>query len=291
MSGWKKSKRALMVEPIAGLANRMRVLASAIAVHKEFGAERVECLWFENRDLGAPFERLFEPMEQVRTVSRPKRITAGLNPRYTAAVRNFFRGVDLALYNDTFVRKINPLGLSVEALMRDSRRVYIQSCYAFVDRQRLGRALRLFRPTRELRAQIERYRIEFQENRMRQEGGGRIVGLHVRRTDHAHAIAHSPLAGFVEAMRREVGRYGTGVRFFLSTDDLEAERQLRLIFPDRITVHPKVYDRHCVRGVQDALVDLYTLAGTDKIYGSYGSSFSEIAALIGEIPLEIAVSS
>ena len=37
----------------------------------------------------------------------------------------------------------------------------------------------------------------------------------------------------------------------------------------------------------DGITDMYTLACTTKIYGSFQSSFSEIASQIGNIPLEI----
>jgi hypothetical protein len=40
-------------------------------------------------------------------------------------------------------------------------------------------------------------------------------------------------------------------------------------------------------GVQDALIDLYCLAKTQKILGSFHSSFSEEAALPGGINPEV----
>ena len=36
-----------------------------------------------------------------------------------------------------------------------------------------------------------------------------------------------------------------------------------------------------------AMVDLYCLAKCSKIYGSHGSSFSDVAARIGNIPLKV----
>lgn len=40
-------------------------------------------------------------------------------------------------------------------------------------------------------------------------------------------------------------------------------------------------------GIADAVVDLFILSRTQRLYGSYWSSFSEVAAQIGNIPLEI----
>ncbi|MDR2121881.1 MAG: hypothetical protein LBP34_02035 [Flavobacteriaceae bacterium] len=40
----------------------------------------------------------------------------------------------------------------------------------------------------------------------------------------------------------------------------------------------KVLDRNLKQGIQDAVVDMFCLANTQKIYGFYWSSYSEIAA-------------
>lgn len=40
-------------------------------------------------------------------------------------------------------------------------------------------------------------------------------------------------------------------------------------------------------GNKEGITDMYTLARTQKIYGSFQSSFSDMAAQIGGVPLEI----
>ena len=39
--------------------------------------------------------------------------------------------------------------------------------------------------------------------------------------------------------------------------------------------------------IREGVADMYTLARTQKIYGSFQSSFSNIAAQLGRVPLEI----
>jgi len=57
-------------------------------------------------------------------------------------------------------------------------------------------------------------------------------------------------------------------------------------FGDRIIVLPDVdTSRNSVRGMQDALVELYVLSRTNKIFGSHQSSYSETAAQIGNYSL------
>jgi len=75
--------------------------------------------------------------------------------------------------------------------------------------------------------------------------------------------------------------------FYLATDDKEVEIILMELFPNKILTYEKEFSKTNVQGIQDAMVDLYSLSATYKIYGSYFSSFSDIAARIGNIPLEI----
>ena len=50
---------------------------------------------------------------------------------------------------------------------------------------------------------------------------------------------------------------------------------------------PKKHERTILERSIDSVVDLYSLAATKKIYGSYLSSYSEVAAQIGQVPLEV----
>ena len=90
-------------------------------------------------------------------------------------------------------------------------------------------------------------------------------------------------------MRRidaELSQY-PDTHFYLSTDDPETEEQLQSIYGDKILLFPKEFSRNLPQGIKDAVVDLFCLARTRKIIGSYNSSFSNIAARIGQIDLQI----
>ena len=78
-----------------------------------------------------------------------------------------------------------------------------------------------------------------------------------------------------------------GTNFYLSSDDTDVKKTLTDTFGKTIITGNKPVDRQSVAGVQDAVTDLYCLAATTKILGSYYSSFSEIAAQINNIQLEV----
>lgn len=77
------------------------------------------------------------------------------------------------------------------------------------------------------------------------------------------------------------------VNFYLATDDKETQHQLLNRFRSKMIVYHKVLDRNLEKGVIDAVVDMYCLSNTKYIYGSYWSSFSDIASRVGNIELKV----
>lgn len=115
------------------------------------------------------------------------------------------------------------------------------------------------------------------------------VGVHIRRTDHADAIANSPLTLFVERMKAEAQKENTS--FYVTTDDASVLAEIGKHFPEErlIVYEDKVLDRDSTVGIQDAFVDMLCLSRCCKIIGSYRSTFSLIPSVMGGIPLEMVV--
>ena len=78
----------------------------------------------------------------------------------------------------------------------------------------------------------------------------------------------------------------TRQHFFVATDDGPTKSKLISIFGDRIHTRENVAVREADTGVQDAVIGLFLLASCSRLFGSYYSSFSEVAAQIGRIDLE-----
>jgi hypothetical protein len=114
------------------------------------------------------------------------------------------------------------------------------------------------------------------------------IGLHVRRTDLREATnSNKPL-------RKELDRIvekDPNVTFLLCADNPNSVMWLRRLYGDRIfwreqeMVSPKyLRSRHTSQA--DAAIDLFSLARTRELIGTYWSSFSSYAALMGGIPLK-----
>ena len=134
------------------------------------------------------------------------------------------------------------------------------------------------------------------------------IGLHIRRTDHQQSIDESPLELFFEAIDREIENYenvlstrksspptggdregpGAGhLTIYLATDDEATKTALFDRYGDRILTSPAEATRESTNGIREALVEMLALSRTKHIYGSAGSTFSPIAACLGNVPITI----
>lgn len=115
------------------------------------------------------------------------------------------------------------------------------------------------------------------------------IGVHIRRTDNKHAIEKSPLELFVQVMKKEL-EFVPETNFFVASDSEEVKAELTSIFGDKIILSSQEKgSRDTADGMVDAVVDLYSLAASRKILGSYWSSFSHTASHIADIE-EVTVS-
>ena len=113
-----------------------------------------------------------------------------------------------------------------------------------------------------------------------------MIGVHVRRGDNLMSHKYSPLDLFIKKMDENIG-VDPSTTFYVSTDSNEVYETLKQIFGDKVYTAATVRSRDTLKGIQSALLDFYCLSKCKKILGSYDSSFSEIAAKMGKIPLEV----
>jgi hypothetical protein len=137
---------------------------------------------------------------------------------------------------------------------------------------------RVFKPVAAIQKEIDNIVLQFKPS---------TIGVHIRSTDHTTAIKNSPFFLFENKIYEEL-RSDPEATFFLATDNEEYQNRLVQKFgSSKILLHKKEFRRAVTEGVTDAVVDLFCLSRTSKIYGSYYSSFSYVAARIGQIPIHI----
>ncbi len=259
----------------AGLCNRMREMASALALAKA-SDQRLTVYWFKNKYLNCAFGKLFEPIEGVEVLdvhaSRFRALFSADTLRHR--LRTAHGPMDLLLNNEK-VEEYWAAGVDLVSLVAKAKRCVIVSYYSLLETKPY---LPLFRPRQDILAEVEQTTLELEP--------GRLVGVHIRGTDNTESAEHSPLESFLARMQSETER-DPKVRFFLATDDPATERVVQTRFPGRVVVRHKVFARDKAKGVRDALVDLLILSKCRLILGSYWSSFTDMAADLGGTPVEI----
>lgn len=242
--------RRLIIEPVGGLANRLRALFSAEILAERLDA-RLDIAWdHEDPICACRVEALFEGLSGVPlSVCREPGVHS-------------LGSVSSGRYNW-------PPGERVPA-------VHIRTSETF----RLASM-----PLAEF---TEQWRARLRDLKPRPHVAERVlsiphdaIGLHIRRTDHWRATRYSPLRLFIDQIERHLAEEPAAC-FYLASDSAQVHALVRERFGDRVVCYPKRdYHRTTQEGIEDGLVDLLCLARTRRIYGCYMSSFSDMAADLG----------
>ena len=261
-------KRKMIFVPAGGLANRIRATLSAIALAEQTGIE-LKVTWFRDWALHAAFRDLFVPGRLPEGVHIVEASVMDLLVYDRPRQKNFrvpalFQKVMFrtCLYEHQ-IDALRTQGFDFEEWVKQEGNVYMASYlpfYAYPD----ALLHEVFRPVPQIEEVIGK-RISAPVPQIEEVIGKRIsafsdytVGVHIRRTDNVLSIEHSPLEAFFGCLDKEQAAH----------PGLESKA-----------------DRSTTEGIREGIADLWTLAHTRKIYGSFHSSFSELAAELGRIPL------
>lgn len=241
----------LTIEVLAGMANRLRALVSAICLAEDLD-RNLHVIWSANDPACmARFETLWDRSTLPRWVR-----------------------VDMGPLTEPGVMVLSPADMEDYKKRGDTRPIRSYGHFHQTDMPRWLTYLRKLQPCIQLTPSLN---TPFFSERCP------IVGVHIRRGDHMKARDQSPLSAFVEAMRREPET----TKFFLATDDAVERRALEAEFPGRLYCPATTLTRMTQKGMQDAVIDFIGLSRCHKILGSYDSSFSQLASLYGKRPLEV----
>lgn len=266
--------------PVGGLANRMRTIASAVHLSKETKS-RLNVFWFQDWALSAPFFCLFKPIDEQELnlkeassldslwIDRPRRKNLFLPRLYQSLA------FEDCIYEQSFYSRVQN-NFDFSGWINKKKNVYMASYSAF---QSYDSSLisHLFAPVDFLKNRIDDQCAQFSEY---------VVGVHIRRTDNIASIKQSPLGLFYNKLDTEVDIHSR-TTIYLATDSEEVKALIKQRYGKRVVCLKNPASRNSVEGIQEGIIDMYTLAMTHKIYGSWGSSFSEMAAQISGAPLEI----
>ncbi len=248
----------VIIQPSGGLCNRIRVINSAWELARR-RKDRLVVLWYLCPELNCSFEDLFLPVREpgikiinIRSLRDPRKLFYQLTSSQRFGNDDILASKTDGILHDDFYRSLK-------------KRVYIFTWEHFYPSHDYS----LYVPVPGLQKRIDAFTGNF---------APRCVGVHIRRTDNAVSMGKSTTEQFIAEMKKELTSHPES-RFFLATDDQAEEELLRREFPGKIISNEhRTIDRNSVEGMKDALLDLYCLAASDKLIGSYWSSFTDIAA-------------
>ena len=271
------SEPMIIIEPCAGLGNRLLGLGSAYAVAKKLDRKLV-VMWKREVGCNIRFQELFDLPFEVVEISEN-----GLKKEPVAQILGDRAKKKWRNSADRF--------LECDEVEKIKEREGYEGLFRLIEQTPVI-YLKAFGPICEVTAESYSFvkpskNIEEKGAYLFRELTGQCVGVHVRRTDHTEAIANSPLALFAERMKKEL-ETAADISFFVATDDKEVRRELKELLPDAKLIFPQseVIDRDSKEGIEEAFIEMLALSKCRKILGSYNSTFSLLPSYIGNIPLE-----
>lgn len=276
----------IFLKPRGGLCNRMRAIDAMITLCESANRD-LTILWYNFPELNCSFDQLFKPIEspkiKVRVISqkwllryywfrfRKNLLTdAYFHPIYVSS-KPLESGLSLLATDELFADKVN--GEVIE-IIKNRRNFIFETCFRLAP---IGeRPFERLKPTDEIASLLEYSNIPFDGT----------IGVHVRGTDHP-SKGRNTSDNVIRLLNDHLEHHPED-SFFISTDESQVKEDLIATFGGKAFFN-KVpsQDRNIPEAIKYALVDLLCLSRTKRIYGSFVSSFSYTAALIGEVDIEI----
>eukprot|EP00933_Yihiella_yeosuensis_P015193 TRINITY_DN13333_c0_g1_i1.p1 TRINITY_DN13333_c0_g1~~TRINITY_DN13333_c0_g1_i1.p1 ORF type:complete len:395 (+),score=38.65 TRINITY_DN13333_c0_g1_i1:97-1185(+) len=315
-AGTLAKQQWLIVQPVWGLCNRLRAVVAARMLAEHLGRELVVD-WQQQPGCNCPWDRLIRPVPGIRhlrdelaaedpdaaLVAGAELLDAwnevaiavsiggaeGSHPSLQA-----FEAFHRECYHGGLAYLIDPASDNWRRLRPVTSSDTLPSCFA-VDCLCV-RAFNPFYPPRDedrtsLATERARHLGELRpapaiSERIWKLPAG-VVSVHIRRTDHAKAIARSPDALFIAELDSCCAE-NADTRFFLATDDPQVEAALKQRYGQRVLTQKKrTLDRNSPEGIEDAFLDLLLLSQGSKVIGSFRSSFSAMASHYCMVPLHV----
>lgn len=269
----------IFLRPQGGLANRLRVISSAIWLSKSTN-QKLSVIWEINSDLNCDYNTLFSQNEEFNLIPFPEKfkfLHHTNNPIFTkrvkAYLRNRFLGIQYNLNEGDFLYRGFTEEIKIRRIAKKNKNLFICTTQAFGGWREYVNCINFHQ---DIVNRIIKDELKLSNN---------AIGLHIRRTDNLIAIENSPYNLFENIIER-LSKNSANQIFFLATDDENIKNHLCNSFSSVKTFRHQL-NRNSEEGMINAATDLLTLSKCQTIYGSFWSSYSELASLIGKCPLKI----
>lgn len=284
-------------EPAGGLCNRLWSLQSALALAKKYKRD-ITILWGKKPYLlDAYFTDLFEPIESkdfdikmiqssryvnyiLRKWILPIKCKNVVSGEYTGFLVSSYYHAHSGVMDDDIAMMQKNGSITIPPLFDGLVEIYkqhslISSCIPFYPNKD---GYDFLVPVKDIQEKVASL-IKEPKN---------TIGLHIRtyskkmEKDYT-SQENTDISSFIEIIQTTLEQE-SNIRFYLASDSQEVKNTLLNKFGDKIIYNDYRIARSSVNDMKAAVVDLFCLSKTKKIYGTRGSSFTYVAADIGRIP-------
>ena len=271
-----KSLKYIVCINRAGLGNRLKGLISAMRLSKITG-RKLLLYWENNQYCGCDFNDLFENKFKEITKKELNDIKKKNSIVYRDVLREDYDKYDyiiLDTWKFVFLPNEIPKGFNQTYSSKEGDNIdfEFERIPERIRKMLLGELLSL-RVLKEIK--------EFVESFNKRHDLGRYVGLHIRRGDNRFTVDGrekiSSDEKFIEIINKTPNE-----KFLLTTDGEDTKERFRKLFGERIIIYPeeKVL-RSDKESIKQGLISMLLLSKTKHIFGSYLSTFAELAWWFG----------
>lgn len=265
--------------PAGGLANRIYAIASAIGFCRDNNI-RLKIIWAKDWGMGTTFHQILSlnpEIKNVEIINAKWYHWLHLNPRKGNL---WLPALYQRLFFDVQINELKAIPAHdnlIKRFLQAKTAIHLISFSLFYEWEGM---FDILKPLDIIQNQINKQTSIFANQR--------VIGIHIRRSDHRKSIEESSTDLFIDKINQEIEN-DSSTKFYLATDSEEEKQNLKKLFGSKIMFSLQKAKRGSESGIIHALIELFTLANTKKIYGSSGSTYSMLAAEIGNIPLEIVI--
>ena len=265
----------------AGLANRIRAIDSALNLSRLLQAS-LHVEWTPDDGLFAEYEDLFLPTSRFhvskRGASRRNRLSS-LSRQLSLMCGRSFVFTDADRFSENgghFAHQSSPTErywtrFPIAKLGRQCRELFIETIHEFCYPEDYS----WLAPNEA----VNSIAMPFLSQLRRSPS----VGIHIRRGDHRVAVSQSPTDCFIHEMQRRLSN-SMNTLFFVASDDVDVIQVLAKEFGDAvvsISFGKVARRRDNLEDMRLAVADLWCLSRCDEVWGSCGSSYSQLAFRLG----------
>lgn len=276
-----KQHPQIILNAIGGLGNRIKTILAARQL-SSLTQRELKVVWHTDSGCNAAVEKLFDTSAfDFETIS-PDNLEYMLKyeiPRKKNLYLSAIHQGSMLCFRDGKERLPEELvSQSIRQIKESDKTVFIATGIMFLPFPSES-CRTIFRPSQNVKELLlDSFAVDDTEH---------LIGVHIRRTDHIQAIRNSPMNLFIEQMSRSLDQ-DKQTRFYIASDDEKCKQEIISHFgTSRIITNQHKADRSTPQGIIDAWCEMLTLAKCRLIYGSFNSTFSETAAMIGGKKLEI----